>query len=86
MLNINLICSKNFLLPDVIFEVPIVPSPSKYPNKNDKYKGLEFKFGKSIILLFIGKHPCFFNPAANRLYDVTGFTEKYDINSWVKEI
>ena len=26
------------------------------------------------------------NPAANRLYDVTGFTEKYAINSWVKEI
>ncbi len=26
------------------------------------------------------------NPAANRLYDVTGFSEKYAINSWVKEI
>jgi GNAT superfamily N-acetyltransferase len=25
-------------------------------------------------------------PAANRLYEVTGFTEKYAINSWVKEI
>jgi GNAT superfamily N-acetyltransferase len=24
-------------------------------------------------------------PAANQLYDVTGFTEKYAINSWVKE-
>ena len=23
-------------------------------------------------------------PAANRLYDVTGFKEKYPINSWVK--
>ncbi|MFX0124339.1 MAG: GNAT family N-acetyltransferase [Candidatus Hodarchaeota archaeon] len=26
------------------------------------------------------------NPAANRLYDVTGFLEKYAINSWIKEI
>lgn len=25
-------------------------------------------------------------PAANRLYDVTGFTEKYAINSWVKRL
>jgi predicted N-acetyltransferase YhbS len=26
------------------------------------------------------------NPAANRLYDLTGFTEKYAINSWIKTI
>ncbi|MFW9996735.1 MAG: GNAT family N-acetyltransferase [Candidatus Odinarchaeota archaeon] len=25
-------------------------------------------------------------PAANRLYDATGFTEKYAINSWIKEV
>jgi len=25
-------------------------------------------------------------PAANRLYDNTGFTEKYTIESWIKEV
>ncbi|UCG00792.1 MAG: GNAT family N-acetyltransferase [Candidatus Heimdallarchaeota archaeon] len=62
---------------------------------NPDYRGLGL--GKSLITEGIKRsmkyNPPFFyidgaanNPAANRLYDATGFTEKYAINSWVKEI
>lgn len=62
---------------------------------NPDYRGLGL--GKAIITEGIKRsmkfHPPFFyidgaanNPAANRLYDVTGFTQKYAIASWVKVI
>ncbi len=62
---------------------------------NPDYRGLGL--GKAIMSEGIKrsmkyKPPFFYidgaanNPAANRLYDATGFTEKYAINSWTKRI
>ncbi|MHA1994642.1 MAG: GNAT family N-acetyltransferase [Candidatus Hodarchaeales archaeon] len=60
---------------------------------NPDFRGLGL--GKAILTEGIKRsmkfNPPFFyidgaadTPAANRLYDVTGFTEKYAINSWIK--